>query len=558
MDQTASGLLVPLTPPPTLPTSTLALPPADQDLLLSPKMGELDTPLLGLPSSSRSPDRHRDVHSLFSPLSSEWNANYDLLQQPSIPFNTNTYGRHGGQYLQDAQYSSPQPSIGAHNTASPQPHVRPMLPLLDIPELDFSPKSAWSTSPSSALDMDLEYDDDLDLLSTPTSTSASPFHHRLELDPDLPPNDHGTGALIFDATYKYPYSAVSSSAPNSPFHHKLDLQLTQDEHSAGALIFDGTYECPYGSLTPPPIHEFLPELQLDFEDIPDSPALRAFSDLPMDSDYDADDDTMMRMLTSPGPALLALPGAHTDDFLLPPDELEPELHPDAHSFFSQSLLLLDDSPEPEYDMLEVDLEFDLVHASPDAVRLAEIRRSRAARAAEYARLEGAAENVGVRWEARRARKREKQRGREVSEMLRLKLGECSRSRSCSREGKRRSMDLDGDFDIDASMHGEEGDGFGNDGGRQGDRKGKKKKKRGVRSMHHLVAQMLLQRNDTHRSLSQRKTPITSAFHVTSPLVRSTALMDGDSEHSTACRPVDDDGWAFSAPSGTVSGSYTRF
>ncbi|KAG6864627.1 hypothetical protein C0991_008192 [Blastosporella zonata] len=375
-----------MTPPPTLPTPTLELPPASPE-----HDDDWNASLLGLPSSSTAPDP------LLSPISPEWTTNGIPYDMPPGASDTSSV------LLSAFPYDD--------NTS---PHY---LPHLDIPLRFPSPKSPWSESPTSSTDYD-----ELDMLDTPSS-----------MDIDMP--------------------LTPESFPTTP-------ELTHDKS------FENDFQYGYYD-EQRPLHEidFLPELD-DIPNSPSSPSLRSFSTLPALDEDDDDDDELM--LPSPGATLVSLPSA--------------DLGP------STSLLLLEDEPLPRSPSPEnYDVDPASVADSPnsDIRHLGELRSrslnaERAARQLEQALMDQGA--VHQRWEARRARKKEKERGREIGAMLRLKVAE---------ERERMS---------------------------EGEREGEMSMKR-RNSMEKLVAKMMLRRNDMYRSLAHRKTPLTSKFYTSSPLVR---------------------------------------
>ncbi|KAG6829527.1 hypothetical protein H0H92_004264 [Tricholoma furcatifolium] len=338
------------------------------------------------------------------------------------------------------------------------PHCRPILPHLDIP-YPFSP----SSSPSSWVDEE----DELDMLATPST-----------IDMDMP--------------------STPISLPSSPLTPELGFK-PDDE------LFENDFRRYYD----PPVHEFefLPELD-DIPDSPSSPSLRCFSTLPaLDEEDDFDDGVMMTSPPSPGATLLSLPGADTDDFLIPPESTSQPWIPSFNSS-SSSLLLLEDegiprSPSP--DNCDVDISSIEDSTDPDICRLSELRKrsqntERATRQMEQMFLEQGA--VHQRWEARRTWKKEKERSREIGAMLRLKLAQ-------EKQGMEGVVETEGEREGVKSM---------------------KRRKGAISSMEQLVAKMMLRRNETYRSLADRKTPLTSKFHTSSPLARHSVLaseMDDD-------------------------------
>ncbi|KAF5386895.1 hypothetical protein D9615_002117 [Tricholomella constricta] len=578
----------PLTPPPTLPTPTLALPPTDHEFSLSPISEDAEASLLGLPSSSSSPDQAQAQDQdpgarLLSPLSPEWSTNgisYELLP-PSIPYAGDTSvllcGNHHPHHHHEAEPFRYVPDAhldtNSTNTPSPPSPSRPVLPLLGIPDLHFPPpKSAWSeSSPSSAtdldidIDIDMDYDEDMDmdmdsdmdmdmdlaLLSTPTSPPPSPFLTKLALTLDDLDLDHDLDLESGHDTAAYPYQHQHQY--RQPFPHPSPPPIHQISH---------LHSHPHLRTQPhthtQPLH-FLPELD-ELDDIPTSPTLRSFAALPPLSDSDSDhegegeeeeegevDDPMPMPISPPSPSpflslspspahtLLALPGADTDDFLLPPDLPaptstkfkskskssvlffpDPDPDSDSESFSSgsgsrSSLLLFPSPPSTSTSPPNIDLDLDLeldqdptdptllrlaeTHPDPDVRRICALRRrvqegERAAARAQYADFtEGEGGALGRGWEARRVGRRERERGEEVWDLLRLKVG--------NGPGVSGSV---GVMEQEKAKAGEQ----------EKEKEGEKERmrimtkwKRGPQSMEQLVARMLLRRNESemYRSLA---------------------------------------------------------
>lgn len=179
-----------------------------------------------------------------------------------------------------------------------------------------------------------------------------------------------------------------------------------------------------------------------------------------------------------GQHLLSLPGAETDDNLLP------RIAASSRSFSfapSQPLLFIDDprdvplprSPSPE--------DFDLCLSpeditDPELAKLFDLRKRSIAAERAARRLEALTEDVDLftRAEARKIRKRERERSKEVGVLLRLKLGD--RVEMCPQEQSP---------ECDPQSHA---------------------RRRGViGNMSQLVAQMVFRRNETCRPLAKRKT-----------------------------------------------------
>lgn len=239
---------------------------------------------------------------------------------------------------------------------------------------------------------------------------------------------------------------------------------------------------------PPPSSPLISGLDLpDLEDdglskvVPSSPSRRSCSCLP-DSDIEMGDSTSDPVIALPGQQLLSLPGAETDDDLIP------RIAPPSR-FFSftstQPLLFIDDprdvplprSPSPE--------DFDLCLSAeditdPELAKLFDLRKRSIAAERAARRLEALTEDVDLftRAEARKIRKRERERSKEVGALLRLKLGD--RVEMCPQE---RSPE------CDPQNHA--------------------RRRGAIGSMSQLVAQMVFRRNETARPLAKRKTANTS-------------------------------------------------
>jgi hypothetical protein len=252
---------------------------------------------------------------------------------------------------------------------------------------------------------------------------------------------------------------------------------------------------------------------------------------------------------SPGQSLLALPDTDPDEdlyFIEPETELSPysPLYPNTSS---RSLLLLDEpndvppprSPSPEnfqLDPAQLALEG---CTDPEIRRLWDLRRKsqaaeRTARILEAQALEEGGSGVRARWEARETKKNEKERGREIAAMLRLKLAE--KGVRVDDGGSMLGTDI-GIADTGNST-GFEPDGFSMrvDGEERERGRRTKTKKSMIGSMEQLVARMLLRRNDMSRSIINRKLPLSS--HSKSPLSRR--MVSLENSHSEMDMEEDDE------------------
>ncbi|KAF8553782.1 hypothetical protein OG21DRAFT_1198592 [Imleria badia] len=221
---------------------------------------------------------------------------------------------------------------------------------------------------------------------------------------------------------------------------------------------------------------------------PSSPSRRSCSYLP-ESDIEMGESANDPVMTLPGQQLLSLPGADTDDDLIP------RIAPSRSVPFtpSQPLLFIDDprdvplprSPSPEDFDLCLSLE-DIT--DPELAKLFDLRKRSIAAERAARRLEALTDDVDLftRAEARKIRKRERERSKEVGALMRLKLGDgvatCPQERSP---------------ECDIQNHA---------------------RRRGViGNMSQLVAQMVFRRNEASRPLAKRKTAITAREYVRSAL-----------------------------------------
>jgi hypothetical protein len=189
---------------------------------------------------------------------------------------------------------------------------------------------------------------------------------------------------------------------------------------------------------------------------------------------------------SPTQSFLSLPGAETDDDLIPPVPLE--FSSTTYSFTDpepKGLLLFDDtndlptrrSPSPEDFNIDLDPSCETY---PEFEQLRELSKKsnsmeRAARQMEDLLLEQGA--IQARNEARRMRKSEKEKGKEIIALLRLKLGK----------------DFVGILERGRSSN-------------------------TAASAPQLVARMFLRRRETSRPLANRRVPtLTPIVHTPSPL-----------------------------------------
>ena len=461
------GCHAPISPPPTLPTRTRALPPLD-DLVPFPlasiqELDDSETSLFVNSSSLTRDDSRGDQPP--SPVSPEWATNGIPPEIPQSP--ERSFLLHKSRFdLFD--YATEEESSHAESSTSrplslPLEHVERPLP--QHPWDDLSP-------PVSSL---------------PLSPPASPIPQKLHLHAlDSPMFEEDCMSLPSED----PMSAEDLRLLSSPSLHSHSLPISDDfdmqeileDHDKANTLHIDTQDNTDHSLSPPP---------------------------------------------SPGQSFLALPGADPDDELYFP---EPEtevltyspLYPNASG---RSLLLIDDpndvppprSPSPENFQLDPSQLALEGCTDPEIRRLWDLRKKsqaaeRAARVQETQALELGAAGVGAKWDARQIRKQEKERGREIAAMLRLKLAE---------KGVKvddRDRGSVSDTDGAGAGAGVDGDHYGTLVDREEKERGRPTKlKRKIGSMEQLVARMLLRRHSTSRSIINRRSPVQS--YSKSPLSR---------------------------------------
>lgn len=461
--------VAPLSPPPTAPTPTQALPPTEHDLLSTVEHGDYhEAPQAGDGHLATVSAHAANAVQLLSPLSPEWETNQMsdmpspesskdsvLLSSPRLlPISPGSF-----DYL---EYCADGPSC-----------ERPFLPLLDIPDRFPHSDDSWGDYLPPSMDMDFGGFKGLPMVSSPP---ASPQPSILKLDDDIVFDEP-----FLDQSQLFPHPSSPSIHSIRPLSFDLDDDIDSYQH-------------------------------------PSSPSRRSFSSLPA---LDFQDDEVFDTPLSPGHMMLSLPGADTDDDLIPADLAPASYNPSIDDFpispsSKRSLLLLDDpndvppprSPSPE----NFDLDPALISecSDPDLHRLCELREKsqaaeRAARQLEAQLLEQG--SVHMRAEARRVRKREKERSREISALLRLKLSE-------------RGVDV---APVDEQQ-----------------RLTRSPSRKVISSMAQLVARMMFRRHDTFRPLANRKTSFSSSASDTrsSPLARSSLPLDSVDQQASWS---DDDG-----------------
>ena len=231
----------------------------------------------------------------------------------------------------------------------------------------------------------------------------------------------------------------------------------------------------------------LPDLS-DDESHPESPSRRSYASLPdLDMDDPSDVVEFDAPQVSPSPSLLSLPGADTDDELLPPPPSNFKT-PTPPQLPASRLLFIDDprdvplprSPSPEDFDLTLALDDD---ADPELTKLYNLHKKslaaeRAARHAEAQLID--AGSITLRAEAAREKKKNKERSKELGALLRIKLGD---QVTVPAEKKKSSKGM---------MHG----------------------------ISHLVAKMLFKRNEAVRPLAHRKAGSKHGDYIKSSLSRS--------------------------------------
>ena len=376
----------------------------------------------------------------------------------------------------DTDESYPGPS-----GSSPPHSVQPDLPLSPLSP-GWGPPCTQELSIASS--QDFSESEHLNALFSPCDGSAPPaldYRHPSPLSPPGPSLlevDVDTPCPLL-APISIPWTSNQPSEPPSP--------STSSSPLTSLIDYDEF---------PPPSSPLISRLDLpDLEDdglpeiVPSSPSRRSCSGLP-DSDVEMGGSTSDPVFALPGQQLLSLPGADTDD------ELIPRIAAPARSVPftpSQPLLFIDDprdvplprSPSPE--------DFDLCLSpeditDPELAKLFDLRKRSIAAERAARRLEALTEDVDLftRAEARKIRKRERERSKEVGVLLRLKLGD-----GVPTSPQEQSPECDPQ---------------------------KNARRRGsIGSMAQLVAQMVFRRNETSRPLAKRKTANSAREYVRSAL-----------------------------------------
>lgn len=437
----------PLTPPPTLPHSTLDLPDSDGDADM--RFAKEDTQdsdpdvdadeLFGSPSGSSQSTVDTDLP--LSPISPMWES-----QGPS------------GQHTQLSFMSDSPPDSG---------HIRSFW----FGEKGFSPADAnfgpvnlhpsfIPDGPSSLLEF--ESSNPVDVVSGLPSVSDDGPSSLLEIEELRPVQIHWS-----------PYD----------IHHMPAQSPTP--YRSSPLLYAGDLETPSSPL---PRHTSLPEDD-DMKDVQMS-------------------DSSEDLSFSPSHPLLGLPGANTDDSLLP-IAFDPRHAPTD----SEPLLLIDDpqdipavrSPSPDDLKLLSDLP-------PEGSQLFDMRRRYMAGEKTFPD----ASRASTRAETKRGRKRDAERSKEIGALLCLKFPD-------KVVKLRKEKSLESGRSVDGV--GISGDGSSSNGDYQpnGDPQQSSPyscRPQRIAGMAQLVAQMVLRRNETSRPLPWRKA--VTRYYVKSPLSHAIA------------------------------------
>ena len=353
----------------------------------------------------------------------------------------------------------------------------------------------------------LSHDFDFDRPFLPPLDIPKPsYHTRIHKHPHGSPEPFIP--KFFDDDYSMDVDNEKSAPPPSsmffPSPYEIDPSPSTSPPSfLSSPLISPSYTKPLPPPSSPSISRLsLPDLDIDLNDNeshPSSPSRRSFASLPdlemddppdiidIDVDFSAPPPS-----PSPGQTLLSLPGADTDEDLLPPPAPNfktpfPPPHPS-----SPSLLLIDDprdvplprSPSPE------DFDFDLNitlddESDPELTKLYNLRKKslaaeRAARHAE-AQLTDAG-SISLRAEATKDKKKNKQTSKEVGALLRLKLGD--------------QVAYPSSAHVDGCPKGL------------------------ISSVSQLVARMMFRRHETFRPLANRKSTSTNHDYVRSSLSQS--------------------------------------
>ncbi|KAG1819854.1 uncharacterized protein BJ212DRAFT_1070880 [Suillus subaureus] len=376
---------------------------------------------------------------------------------------------HQGDFEEDFYDGISAMSDSSAESDSP---LSPLSPPWKPPEHGLA-KSHWNDPPSPNFSWSPGLgSEDIDDMSMPVSneiTSFSPDQvpYLLGVDPPRP-------KLV-------PLHIPWSSHQHIPMH-QLDEQPPSSPHRSALSLADMIIDDPPELRAPHLSLSGLPELEHEKalpRIPPSSPSRRSCSSLPDDT------DNLPSSPSSPGPSLLSLPGADTDDDLLPDVSAFVPLTPSQGVPFvpSQPLLFIHDprdvplprSPSPED--FHLCLSVHDMDSDPELAQLFELRKR------SLAVVQGLPEGPECTdaYTRKSKKKRERERSAEVGALLRLKLGD------------KVGMDV-------------------NEG------KSPERRRKGViGNISQLVAQMVFRRHEASRPLTKRKPVLSAQEYVHSPL-----------------------------------------
>ncbi|KAG1731235.1 uncharacterized protein EDB91DRAFT_1155176 [Suillus paluster] len=377
---------------------------------------------------------------------------------------------HQSDFEEDFDDETSDMSDGSAESESP---LSPLSPPWKPPEHDLE-QSHWNDPQSSNFSwspfLESKDIDDPDM-SIPLSNDITPFSsdqapYLLDIDPPRP-------RLV---PLHIPWSSYQRM-------HQLDEHPTSSPHRSALSLTNMDIDDPPELRSPHLSHSDLPELEHENslpEIPPSSPSRRSYSSLPDDS------DNLQPSTPSPSTSLLSLPGADTDDDLLPDVSAfaPPTLLQGVPFVPSQPLLFINDprdlplprSPSPED--FNLCLSVHDMDSDPELAQLFDLRKR--ALAALQGPLEGP-ECVEPCHTRKSSKKRERERSKEVGALLRLKLGDKFGMDVC--EGK----------------------------------SPERRKKGVIGSVSQLVAQMVFRRHEASRPLAKRKPVLSAQDYVQSPL-----------------------------------------
>lgn len=363
-------------------------------------------------------------------------------------------------------------STVSDSSAESDSPLSPLSPPWKPPEHSLA-KSHWNEPPSPNFSWSpcLETEDIGDV-SIPLNNDIAPFSsnqapYLLGVDPPRP-------RLV-------PLHIPWSSHQHIPMH-QLDEQPPSSPHRSALSLTDMVIDDPPELRSPHLSLSGLPELEHEKAPPripPSSPSRRSCSSLPDDT------DNLPSSPSSPGTSLLSLPGADTDDDLLPDASAFVPFAPFQGVPFasSQPLLFIHDprdvplprSPSPED--FNLCLSVHDMDSDPELAQLFELRKR--SLAALQAPPEGP--ECTEAYIRKSKKKRERERSAEVGALLRLKLGD------------KLGMDV-------------------NEG------KSPERRRKGViGSISQLVAQMVFRRHEASRPLAKRKPILSAHEYAHSPL-----------------------------------------